>query len=92
MVTTMQEKFRCRKGCNLFPVQISSDKGKEVEDADVLSRYTILQQFIDVFLEDITVFPSHMEVEFSIELVRGVAPASKAPYRMNTPKFVELKL
>ena len=39
MVTTMQEKNSYRKGCKLFVVQISSDKGKKVEDADVLNRY-----------------------------------------------------
>jgi len=45
MVTTMQEKQEkpChRKGCMLFVVHISSDKGKEVEDIDVLIRYPIL--------------------------------------------------
>ena len=36
--------------------------------------------------------PPHREVEFSIELVPGATPASKAPYRMNTPELVELKL
>ena len=41
MVTTMQEKHSRRKGCVLFAVHISSDKGKEVEDADVLRRYPI---------------------------------------------------
>jgi len=42
MVTTMQAKRSRRKGCKLFALHISSDKGKEVEDIDVLSRYPIL--------------------------------------------------
>eukprot|EP00253_Pinus_taeda_P001566 PITA_01566 len=37
-------------------------------------------------------FPLHKEVDFSIELVPRVAPASKAPYKMSTPELVELKL
>jgi len=37
-------------------------------------------------------FPPHREVDFSIELVPGVAPASKSPYWMSTPELVELKL
>ena len=65
-VTTMQAKCSHRKGYMLFAVHISSDKGKEVEDMDVLSRYLVLQQFRDVFLEHITKFPPHKEVEFSI--------------------------
>ena len=54
MATAMQAKHSRRKGCVMFAVHISSDKGKEVEDLDVLSRQLVLQQFQDVFLEDIT--------------------------------------
>ena len=43
MMTSMQAKRSCRKGCVLFPVHISSNKGKEVEDVDVLIRYLVLQ-------------------------------------------------
>ena len=43
MVIAMQEKHSHRKGCVLFIVHISSDKGKEVDDVDVLSRYPFLQ-------------------------------------------------
>ena len=43
MVTVMQAKHCCRKGCVMFAVHISSDKGKEVGDVDVLSRYPVLQ-------------------------------------------------
>lgn len=76
----------------LFPVHISSDKGKEVEDANVLGRYPVLQQFQDVFPIDISEFPPHKEVYFSIELVLREAPVSKEPYRISKPKLVELKL
>ena len=92
MVTTMQEKCSRRKGSVLFAVQISNDKGKEFEDVDVLRKYPVLQQFKDVFPEDITEFPPHNEVYFSIELVPGAAPTSKEPYRKITYELVELKL
>ena len=58
----------------------------------MLSKYPVLQQFKDVFPEDVTKFPSHEVVDFSIGLVPGVAPTSKAPYKMSTPELVELKL
>jgi len=57
-----------------------------------LSRYPVLQKFQDVFLEDISEFPPHREVDFSIELFLGAALASKAPYMIKTPELVELKL
>jgi len=62
MVTTMQSKHSHMKGCVLFTVQISSEKVKEVEDGDVLSRYLVLQHFQDVFPEDISQFPPQREV------------------------------
>jgi len=43
MVTNMQEMYNRRKGCVLFVVNIYTVKGKEVEDADILSRYPVLQ-------------------------------------------------
>lgn len=92
MATTMQAKRSHKKGCKLFIVHISSDNGKEFEDENVLNKYLVLQQFGDVFLGDITELPLHREVEFSIELVPGAGPASKAPYKMSTTVLVELNL
>ena len=42
MVTSMQAKCSSKKWCVLFSVYISSDKGKNVEDAEVLKRYLVL--------------------------------------------------
>eukprot|EP00253_Pinus_taeda_P016484 PITA_16484 len=89
MVTSMQAKHSRGKRCVIFAMHISSDNDKDVEDVEVLRRYPILQQFQDVFLAE---FSPHREVDFSIELVLGVAPTSKAPYRMRTPDLVDLKL
>lgn len=58
----------------------------------VLNRYPVLQQFQDVFTTEISKFPPHKEVEFSIEVVPGAAVASKAAYRMSTPELVEVEL
>ena len=38
MATSMHEKRSHRKGCVLFQEHISNDKGKEVEDANVMGR------------------------------------------------------
>ncbi len=42
MVTTMQAKCSCRKGFVMFVVHIYSEKGKQVEDADMLRAYPVL--------------------------------------------------
>lgn len=41
---------------------------------------------------DICDFLPQRIVDFSFELVLGEAPESKAPYKMSTPKLVELRL
>eukprot|EP00253_Pinus_taeda_P019218 PITA_19218 len=77
---------------SMLLVHISSDKGKDVEDAEIFKWYPVLQQYKDMFLAKIPELPPHREVDFSIELVLGATPSSKAPYKMSTPKLVELKL
>lgn len=49
MVKTVQEKCSNSKGCVLFIVPICSEKGKDVEDAEVLKRYLVLQHFQVVY-------------------------------------------
>eukprot|EP00253_Pinus_taeda_P004286 PITA_04286 len=75
-----------------WKVHISSDKGKDIEDVEVLKRYLVLWQFQDVFLANILKLPPHREVDFSIDLMLGATPTSKALYRMGTLELVELKL
>ncbi|XP_072078172.1 uncharacterized protein [Arachis hypogaea] len=51
----------------------------------------VVQDFLDIFLEDIPSFPPTREVEFSIELMPGTGPISIAPYRMAPLELTELK-
>ena len=45
-----------------------------------------------MFPDDILGLPPKRAIDFTIELVPGVAPVSKAPYRMSTPEMLELKM
>ena len=42
MVTAMQAKHSSMKGCVLFAVHISSDKGKDIEETKLLNKYPVL--------------------------------------------------
>ena len=44
-----------------------------------------------MFLDEVQVLPPAMEVDFTIELVPGIAPISKAPYRMAPSELYEMK-
>eukprot|EP00253_Pinus_taeda_P015939 PITA_15939 len=49
-------------------------------------------EFTDVFPEEIPGLPPRRNIDFTIELIPGVAPVSRAPYRMSTPELTELKM
>ena len=52
----------------------------------------IVRDFVDVFPEDLLGLPFDREIEFTIDLVLGIAPISMAPYRMALAELKELKL
>ncbi|KZV52562.1 hypothetical protein F511_26789 [Dorcoceras hygrometricum] len=51
----------------------------------------VVCEFADVFPEEIPGLPPYQEVDFSIELIPGTQPISKAPYRMAPIELKELK-
>jgi hypothetical protein len=40
--------------------------------------------------QEVIGLPPNRDIDFSIELVPGAVPMSRAPYRMSTPNLVEL--
>ena len=57
-----------------------------------LEDYHVLQEFKDVFLDEIPGLPPKRDIDFTIELVPGEALVFKTPCRMNTPELLELKM
>ncbi|XP_020263151.1 uncharacterized protein LOC109839131 [Asparagus officinalis] len=51
----------------------------------------VVQEFEDVFLDDIYELPLDRAIEFFIELKPGTAPISKTPYRMPPAELAELQ-
>ena len=52
----------------------------------------VVQEFMDIFIENISGLPPKWDIDFTIELMHGVAPISRAPYRMSLPKLTKLKM
>eukprot|EP00253_Pinus_taeda_P032987 PITA_32987 len=52
----------------------------------------VIREFADVFPEEIPRLPPKRNIDFTIELVPGAAPVSRAPYRMSVPELTELKM
>jgi hypothetical protein len=51
----------------------------------------VVNEFPDVFPEELPGMPSHRDIEFMIELKPGTAPIYKTPFRMTTLELAELK-
>ena len=52
----------------------------------------MIREFKEFFPDEIPHLPPKREIDFSIDLVRGEVPVSRAPYRMSTPELMELKM
>jgi hypothetical protein len=55
-------------------------------------RISVVEKFMDVFLEELPGMPLEREVEFYIDLLPGTAPIAKRPYHMAPTELAELKL
>src|ERR1051325_7527794 len=51
----------------------------------------VVNEFPEVFSEDVSEFPPEREMEFAIYLIPGTSPVSMAPYRMSASELYELK-
>jgi hypothetical protein len=60
-------------------------------DASHGSKVPVVNEFPDVFPEELPGMPSDRDIEFVIELEPGTSPIYKTPYRMATPELAELK-
>ncbi|KAJ9541044.1 hypothetical protein OSB04_027550 [Centaurea solstitialis] len=56
-----------------------------------LEDIPVVNEFLEVFPDELPGVPPEREVEFTIDLVPGAAPISKAPYRMAPAEMKELK-
>ena len=64
----------------------------EFEREQCLKDFLILEEFKDVFLEEIPRLPLKQDLYFSIKLTPRSVSASKAPYCVSALELVELKL
>jgi hypothetical protein len=60
-------------------------------DASQGSEVPVVNEFPDVFPEELPGMPPDLDIEFVIELKPGTVPIYKTPFRMTTPELAELK-
>ncbi|KAD3641324.1 hypothetical protein E3N88_30548 [Mikania micrantha] len=74
-------------GCIGFLASVKVDSENKLS----ISDHPVVCEFPDVFPEKLPGIPPDREVDFTIDLVPGAEPVSKAPYRMAPTELKELK-
>jgi hypothetical protein len=76
-----------------FTVEISANQTSVLNQVKgtSLDKIRVVQEFPDVFLEELPGMPPHRDIEFLIELLPGTPLISRRPYRMPMNELVELK-
>ncbi|GKA37282.1 putative reverse transcriptase domain-containing protein [Tanacetum coccineum] len=78
------------KGCHVFLAHVTARKAEDKSKEKRLKDVPIVQDFPEVFLEDLPGIPPTQQVEFQINLVPGVAPVARAPYLLAPSEMKEL--
>ncbi|GJS10090.1 putative reverse transcriptase domain-containing protein [Tanacetum coccineum] len=78
------------KGCQLFLTQVTMKENKDKSKEKRLEDVSPVREFPEVFPEDLPGLPPIRQVEFQIDLVPGVAPVARAPYRLASSEMEEL--
>nr|GEZ82979.1 putative reverse transcriptase domain-containing protein [Tanacetum cinerariifolium] len=78
------------KGCQIFLAQISAKKKEDKSEGKQLKDIPIVQDFPEVFLEDLPGLPPARLVEFQIDLILEAAPVARAPYQLAPSEMKEL--
>nr|GEX42293.1 putative reverse transcriptase domain-containing protein [Tanacetum cinerariifolium] len=78
------------KGYPVFLANITTKMIKNKSKEKQLEDVPIVQDFSEVFPEDLPGLPPTLHVEFQIELIPGAAPVARVPYRLSPSEMKEL--
>ncbi|GJV88303.1 putative reverse transcriptase domain-containing protein [Tanacetum coccineum] len=78
------------KGCHLFLAHVTTKETENKSEKKRLEDVPIVQNFPEVFPEDLPGLPLTRQVEFQIDLIPSVAPVARAPYRLAPYEMKEL--
>ncbi|XP_073033825.1 uncharacterized protein [Primulina eburnea] len=88
IISCLQATKLLHKGCVGYLASVLDTRKEskiQIQDIDVVQDYP------DVFDDDVPGLPPDREVEFVIDLIPGTSPISKAPYRLAPTEMKELK-
>ncbi|XP_061351788.1 uncharacterized protein LOC133296747 [Gastrolobium bilobum] len=86
-ISLLQVRKELLRGAEGYLLLIESETTVDNQLQNIL----VVNEFVEVFPDEIPRLPPHREIEFPIELLPGVRPISIAPYRMAPLELRELK-
>ncbi|XP_068504007.1 uncharacterized protein [Phaseolus vulgaris] len=86
IISTHQFKREIQEGAKCFMLLACSIVIDKVQ-----KDMFVVQEFMDVFPDEIPELPPKREIEFAIDLIPGAGPVSISPYRMAPVELAELK-
>lgn len=89
IVSSIEARRLLNMGCDVYLasiVDVQRQPKKELEEI------LVIQNFPEVFLDDLPGLPPDREIEFVIDTYPGAEPAFKNPYRMAPAELKELKI
>lgn len=87
IISTFTAQKLIRKGNEEFLAYIFDTQGSELK----MEQFPVVNEFTDVFPEELPGLPPDREVEFVTGVILGTAPISITPYRMVPAELKELK-
>ncbi|GJY59348.1 putative reverse transcriptase domain-containing protein [Tanacetum coccineum] len=75
---------------NVVTANITATKDEDKSKEKRLEDVPVVQEFPEVFPEDLPGIPPTRQVEFRIDLVPGATPVARAPYRLAPSEMKEL--
>ncbi|GJS74370.1 putative reverse transcriptase domain-containing protein [Tanacetum coccineum] len=88
IISCIKDHKYVERGCHLFLAHVTEKESKEKRLEDV----PIIRDFPKVFPEELPALPPSRQVEFRIDLVLGVRPVARAPYRLAPSEMRELSI
>ncbi|GJS61962.1 putative reverse transcriptase domain-containing protein [Tanacetum coccineum] len=86
---TKTQKY-IKRGCPIFLAKVTKKETEDKLEEKKLEDVPTVRDFSEVFPEDLPRLPPTRQVEFQIDLVPGVAPVVRDPYRLAPSELQEL--
>ena len=88
VISTFESKRLLHKGCEAYLAHVVDNSSLKV----TLDSVSVVQEFLNVFLEDLPNLPPDQKLEFKIELLPSSTLISIPPYRMALAELKELNI